>query len=122
MRRVLCAPSTGAVPALRLLLWASRHLQPPPGADEEDDPKRPIRFSSSKATSSSWTVQQSLGGEQQRPWWRVLHFSFALMALVAWCYFRQETSADRWLKQVLGEEELEPAVWHWGIPETPKWI
>ncbi|XP_029803648.1 protein CCSMST1 [Suricata suricatta] len=118
MSRVLCAPASRAVPALRFVRWASRPLQRPPGvraqgqpaaaAEEEDDPNRPIRFSSSKATPSRWTVQQSLGGEQQRPWWRVLPFSLALMALVAWCYFRQETSADRWLKQVLGEEEPEP--------------
>ncbi|XP_040322454.1 ubiquinol-cytochrome c reductase complex assembly factor 4, partial [Herpailurus yagouaroundi] len=107
-----------AVRALRFVRGASRHLQPPPGvraqgqpaaeAEEEDDPNRPIQFSSSKASPSRWKVQHSLGGEQQRPWWRVLPFSLSLMALVVWCFFRQETSTDRWLKQVLGEEEPEP--------------
>uniref|UniRef100_A0ABI7WFR1 Protein CCSMST1 n=1 Tax=Felis catus TaxID=9685 RepID=A0ABI7WFR1_FELCA len=118
MSRVWRAPATGAVRALRFVRGASRHLQPPPGvraqgqpaaeAEEEDDPNRPIQFSSSKASPSRWKVQHSLGGEQQRPWWRVLPFSLSLMALVAWCFFRQETSTDRWLKQVLGEEEPEP--------------
>ncbi|XP_042827612.1 protein CCSMST1 [Panthera tigris] len=120
MSRVWRAPATGAVRALRFVRGAPRHLQPPPGvraqgqpaaaaeAEEEDDPDRPIQFSSSKASPSRWRVQHSLGGEQQRPWWRVLPFSLSLMALVAWCFFRQETSTDRWLKQVFGEEEPEP--------------
>lgn len=35
-------------------------------------------------------------------------FSLSLTALFFWCFLRQETGADRWLKQVLGEEEAEP--------------
>uniref|UniRef100_A0A452V7E4 Protein CCSMST1 n=1 Tax=Ursus maritimus TaxID=29073 RepID=A0A452V7E4_URSMA len=73
--------------------------------NEEDDPDRPVHFSSSRAHPSRWTVQHSLGKEQQRSWWRVLPFSLSLMVVVIWCFLRQETGADRWLKQVLGEEE-----------------
>ncbi|XP_004403178.1 PREDICTED: protein CCSMST1 [Odobenus rosmarus divergens] len=115
MHGVLCVPAAGAVRAFRFVRWASRN-QPPPGgraqappaAEEEDDPDRPIYFSSSRAHPSCWTVQHSLGKEQQRPWWRVLPFSLSLTVLIIWCFFRQETGADRWLKHVLGEEEAEP--------------
>lgn len=116
MYRVLCMPAGGAVRALRVLRWASRSLHPPPrgraraqpaAEGEEDDPNRPILFSSSKANPSRWTVEHSLGGEQQRPWWKVLPFSLSLMFLVIWCFLRQETGTDRWVRQVLEEEMLE---------------
>ncbi|XP_026340819.1 protein CCSMST1 [Ursus americanus] len=112
MRGVLRPPAAGAVRALRFVRWASRNQPPlggrtpaPPAAEEEDDPDRPVHFSSSRAHPSRWTVQHSLGKEQQRSWWRVLPFSLSLMVVVIWCFLRQETGADRWLKQVLGEEE-----------------
>lgn len=115
MRGVLGAPAAGAVRTLRFVRWASRaqppaggRAQAPPAAEEEDDADRPVHFSSSRAHPSRWTVQHSLGKEQQRPWWGVLPFSFSLVALLAWCFFRQESGADRWLRQVLGEEEAEP--------------
>lgn len=101
------------------MLWAPRSLHLPPGGqaraktqvegEEEDDPNRPILFSCSKANPSRWTVEHSLGRDQQRPWWKVLPFSLSLMILVIWCFLRQETSADGWLRQVLEEEELEPS-------------
>ncbi|KAL2766641.1 protein CCSMST1 precursor, partial [Daubentonia madagascariensis] len=115
---VLCAPAAGAVRALRLVGWASRSLHPPPGGraraqpaagEDEDDPDRPIRFSSSKAVPSCWTVEQSLGKEQQRPWWKVLPFSLSLMGLVIWFYLRPESDADQWLRRVLEEEVPEPS-------------
>ncbi|XP_004449229.1 ubiquinol-cytochrome c reductase complex assembly factor 4 [Dasypus novemcinctus] len=119
MSRVLCAPATGTARALRLLRWASRSPHPPPGGraraqsvvegQEEDDPNRPIRFSSSKANPWLWTVGHSLGREQQRPWWKVLPFSLSLMLLVIWSYLREETSKDKWLRRVLEEETLEPS-------------
>ncbi|XP_045676870.1 protein CCSMST1 [Phyllostomus hastatus] len=117
MNRVLSVRAAGAVGELRLVFWASRNLQSPPGSrartqpegEEEDDPNRPILFSSSKAHPSRWTVEHSLGGERQRPWFRVLPLSLSLMALVVWCFFRQETGADRWLRQVLEEEVPEPS-------------
>ncbi|XP_037013259.2 protein CCSMST1 [Artibeus jamaicensis] len=117
MYRVLTVRVAGAVRELRLLCWASRNLQSSPGSlsraqpegEEEDDPNRPIVFSSSKAHPSRWTVEHSLGGERQQPWFRVLPLSLSLMALVIWCFFRQETGADRWLRQVLEEEVPEPS-------------
>lgn len=118
MRLAHCSLSSRAVRALRLVRWTSRSLHPPPGdraqarpaaeVEEEDDPDRPIQFSSSKASPSRWTVEQSLGRGRQRPWWRVLPLSLSLMVLVIWCFFRQETSADRWLRQILEEEVPEP--------------
>ncbi|XP_036681097.1 protein CCSMST1 [Balaenoptera musculus] len=118
MNCVLCAPAAGALRVLRLVRWPFRSLHPPPGGraraqpaadgEEEDDPNRPLQFSSSKAIPFRWTVKHSLGREQQRPWWRVLPFSLCLMVLVIWCFFRQETSADRWLRRMLEEEVPEP--------------
>lgn len=97
--------------------WPSRSLHPPPGGraraqpaaegEEEEDANRPVLFSSSKANPSRWTVEHSLGRKQQRPWWKVLPFSLSLMILVIWCFLRQETGADRFVRQVLEEEVLE---------------
>ncbi|XP_047389658.1 protein CCSMST1 [Sciurus carolinensis] len=120
MSRVLCAPAVGAVRALRLAVWASRRQHPPPAGraraqradEEEEDPDRPLRFSSSKANPSRWTVEQSLGKEQQRPWWKVLPLSLSLMAVVIWCFLRQESGADQWLRRVLEEEPTD-------APEEP---
>lgn len=119
MRRAHCCLSSRAVRALRLVRWASRSLHSPPGGraeaqraaagEEEDDSNRPIQFSSSKANPSQWTVEHSLGKERQQPLWRVLPLSLSLMVLVIWCFFRQESSADHWLRQVLEEEESEPS-------------
>lgn len=112
MNRVLRAPAARAVRALRLMSWASGSLHPlprsrdlaQPAAVEEDDPDRPIKFSSSKANPSRWSVGHSMGKEHHQPWWKVLPLSFFLMALVIWCYLREESEADRWLGRVLGEE------------------
>ncbi|CAK6444849.1 unnamed protein product [Pipistrellus nathusii] len=119
MSSVLCAPAAGAVRALRLVRWASRSLHSPSGGrdqaqsaakgEEEDDPDRPIQFSTSKANPTHWTVEHSLGKEGQRPWWRVLPISLSLMILLIWCFAREETSTDHWLKQILEEEEPEPS-------------
>uniref|UniRef100_H0XIH6 Ubiquinol-cytochrome c reductase complex assembly factor 4 n=2 Tax=Otolemur garnettii TaxID=30611 RepID=H0XIH6_OTOGA len=117
MSGVLCSPAVWSVRALRLVVWASRSLHQPPGgraraqpaaSGEEDDPDRPIQFSSSKAVPLRWKVEQSLGKEQQRPWWKVLPLSVSLMVLVIWFYVRPETSTDQWLRQVL-EEVPEPS-------------
>uniref|UniRef100_A0A671G314 Ubiquinol-cytochrome c reductase complex assembly factor 4 n=1 Tax=Rhinolophus ferrumequinum TaxID=59479 RepID=A0A671G314_RHIFE len=107
--------SVAAVRALRLSRWPSRSLHPPPrgraraqpaAEGEEEDANRPVLFSSSKANPSRWTVEHSLGRKQQRPWWKVLPFSLSLMILVIWCFLRQETGADRFVRQ---EEPATPA-------------
>ncbi|KAL6074193.1 hypothetical protein STEG23_018470 [Scotinomys teguina] len=117
MNGVLCSRAAGAVRALRLLDWASRSLHPPPHGrspaqpthreEEKEDPNLPIQFSSSKANPTHWSVQHSLGKDQQRPWWQVLPISVTLTVMILWCYLRQETSADQWLRKVLGEEDEE---------------
>ncbi|XP_003928422.1 ubiquinol-cytochrome c reductase complex assembly factor 4 [Saimiri boliviensis] len=126
MSRVLCAPAAGAVRALRFMGWVSRSLHPLPGsrdraqpaAEEDDDPDRPIKFSSSKANPRLWTVGNSMGDGYQRPWWQVLPISLSIMALVIWCFLREETETDQWLRRVLGEEVPEPSGRSEG-PETP---
>ncbi|KAK7801908.1 hypothetical protein U0070_005895 [Myodes glareolus] len=117
MNGVLCSRAAGAVRALRLVGWASRSLHPPPPGrsparptyreEEEEDPNLPIQFSSSSATPDRWTVEHSLGKKQQRPWWKVLPITFSLTVLILWCYLRQETSTDQWLREVLGEVDKE---------------
>ncbi|XP_012503189.1 PREDICTED: protein CCSMST1 [Propithecus coquereli] len=118
MSRVLCAPAAGAVRGLRLVGWASRSLHPPPGGraraqsagdGEEDDPDRPVQFSSSRGIPLRWSVEHSLGKGHQRPWWKVLPLSLSLMVLVIWFYLRPESDADQWLRQALGEEAPEPS-------------
>uniref|UniRef100_A0A8C6DGA4 Protein CCSMST1 n=1 Tax=Moschus moschiferus TaxID=68415 RepID=A0A8C6DGA4_MOSMO len=119
MSGVLCAPAAGPLRVLRLERWASRSPPLPPSSrapaqlaaegDNEDDPHRPLRFSSSSAAPRRWTVKQSLGTGQQRPWWVVLPLSLSLTALVIRCFFRQEIGVDRWLKRMLLEEVPEPS-------------
>lgn len=119
MRKAHGSFCSRAARALRLVRWASRNLHPPlDGRDqaqsaakgeEEDDPERPVKFSTSKASPSRWTVEHSLGKKHQRPWWRVLPISLSLMILLLWCVVREETGTDSWLKQVLEEEEPEPS-------------
>ncbi|XP_040829922.1 protein CCSMST1-like [Ochotona curzoniae] len=102
MGRVLGAPTLGAVRALRL----ARSLHSPRGSREEDgaDGGRPVAFSSSRASPAQWTVRQSLGGQQQRPWWKVLPFGLSVLLLVSWCFLRPESPADRWLRRLLDGE------------------
>lgn len=123
MSCVLGAPAAGAVRTLRLL---GRGLHSPPGlrarapsaaegGEGEDEPGRPIRFSRSRASPARWTVAQSLGRQQQRPWWKVLPVSLSLILLVVWCFLRPESGADLWLRRVLDGEG--PA--HGGRAEAP---
>lgn len=117
LRDAYCCLSSRAVRALRLVGWASRSLHPPPRGrspaqpadreEEDDDPNLPIQFSGSKATPIRWTVEHSLGKPQQRPWWKVLPLTLTLVALVVWCYQREESGMDLWLRQVLEEEDEE---------------
>ncbi|XP_008252932.3 LOW QUALITY PROTEIN: ubiquinol-cytochrome c reductase complex assembly factor 4 [Oryctolagus cuniculus] len=96
----------------RLLGGAGRSLHSPPGlrargspiGEGEDEPGRPIQFSCSKASPARWTVAQSMGWQQQRPWWKVLPVSLSLMLLVTWCFLRPKSSADLWLQRVLDGE------------------
>lgn len=57
-------------------------------------------------------MEHSLGKNERRPWWKVLPITLTLTVLILWCYLRPETSADQWLREVLGEvneeDEEEP--------------
>lgn len=110
-RRAADPPTRARDPAL-----AASELLPRSG--KEEDANRPVLFSSSKANPSRWTVEHSLGRKQQRPWWKVLPFSLSLMILVIWCFLRQETGADRFVRQVLEEEVLEASD-RYEEPATP---
>ncbi|XP_008580159.1 PREDICTED: protein CCSMST1 [Galeopterus variegatus] len=126
MIRVLRERAARAVRALRLAGCASRGLHPPPGGrarpasqrEEDDDPDLPVQFSCSKANPTRWTVGHSVGKECRRPWWKVASLSVSLTALVIWCYLRQGSDADRWLRRVLEEEVTEPGDGS-QEPETP---
>lgn len=116
LRDAYCCLSSRAVRALKLVGWASRSLHPPPGGrspaqpadrEEEEDSNLPIQFSGSKATPVRWTVEHSLGKQQQRPWWKVLPLTLTIVALIIWCYRREESPTDQWLRQVLEEEDEE---------------
>ncbi|MBN3280498.1 CSMT1 protein, partial [Polyodon spathula] len=48
--------------------------------NDEKDPG-PVQFTSSKASHRSWPVDQSLGSQFQKPWWKVLPVS--LIGLLA---------------------------------------
>ncbi|ERE68707.1 RING finger protein unkempt [Cricetulus griseus] len=119
-----------AVRALRLVGWTSRSLHPPlhggsPAQptdreeEEEEDLNHPLQFSSSKATPIRWTVEHSLGKNQRRPWWKVLPVTITLTVLILWCYLRQETSTDEWLREVMGEVEEEEPDGRLEDPEAP---
>ncbi|XP_072456533.1 ubiquinol-cytochrome c reductase complex assembly factor 4 isoform X1 [Notamacropus eugenii] len=110
----LCCRAAGSRRTLSLVPWASRGLLPPVGArakngtaEEEDELDRPIQFSSSKANPRRWTVEHSLGSDRHRPWWKVVPLSVSLIALIAWCFLREETEVDRWLAEGLEGESAE---------------
>lgn len=126
-RGAYCCLSSRAVRTLRLVSWASRSLhsptrgrspaQPADRAEEEEDLNLPVQFSSSKAAPVRWKVDHSRGKQKQRPWWKVLPFTLTLMVLIMWCFLRQESNADKWLGQVLGEEDEEESD---GRPDEPE--
>lgn len=61
----------------------------------------PIKFSTSKASHKTWKVARMMGGEYQRPWWKVLPISLVGVSLLLWCIFRKETSVDAILQKEL---------------------
>ncbi|XP_015215468.2 ubiquinol-cytochrome c reductase complex assembly factor 4 [Lepisosteus oculatus] len=67
------------------------------------DGDQPIKFSTSKASHRTWTVDKSLGSEHQKPLWKVLPLSLLGISLLVWCFFREETEIDRQLEKNLYE-------------------
>lgn len=61
----------------------------------------PIKFSTSKASHKTWKVARMMGGEYQRPWWKVLPISLVGGSLLLWCVFRKETEVDAILQKEL---------------------
>lgn len=72
--------------------------------DEEIEVKsEPIKFSTSKASHRSWTVEHSFGSHQQLPWWKVLPPSLIAISFLLWCVLREETDMDAKLEQHLSK-------------------
>ncbi|MBN3275243.1 CSMT1 protein, partial [Polyodon spathula] len=105
--------------------YASRHLsstaqrsrRSEPLNDEEDP--GPLKFTSSKASHRTWSVDQSLGSQFQRPWWKVLPISLLGLGIVLWCFFREESEIDREMERSLSErfESQQPTKTETSKPE-----
>ncbi|XP_042554086.1 protein CCSMST1 [Dipodomys spectabilis] len=102
MSGALRVPASGAARAPRRARWA-RSLHPPPGGSapprppaEAEDPSRPFPFAPSGAHPFRWPVLRSLGEKRQRSGRKVLPATFSLLAVVVWCFLREEGGTDRW--------------------------
>ncbi|MGH0192114.1 UNVERIFIED_CONTAM: hypothetical protein FKN15_003734 [Acipenser sinensis] len=115
---------------LKEMKWkqaASRHLsstaqlsrRSEPLNDEEEKDTGPMKFTSSKASHRTWSVDQSLGSHFQRPWWKVLPISLIGLAILLWCFLREESDIDRELERSLSErfESQQPAQTETSKPE-----
>lgn len=93
----------------------SRRSEP---LNDEKDPG-PVKFTSSKASHRTWSVDQSLGSRFQRPWWKVLPISLIGLAILLWCFLREESDIDRALERSLSErfESQQPAQTETSKPE-----
>lgn len=69
----------------------------------ENEEDGAIKFSTSKASGSVWSVEKALGGGHQKPWWKVLPLSLAAIAFLVWCILRKETEVDRIMGQTLSD-------------------
>ncbi|XP_032429505.1 ubiquinol-cytochrome c reductase complex assembly factor 4 [Xiphophorus hellerii] len=74
-----------------------------PSSDDEAVSSEPIKFSTSKASHRTWRVDQSLGSQHERPWWKVVPVSLAITAFLLWCVMRPETDVDTQLEKQLYE-------------------
>lgn len=88
------------VPA-RTLSASQSLLAKKPVVDDDEETNQPIKFTTSKASHRSWSVDRSLGSTYQRPWWRVLPFSVVGVGFVVWCFWRSETEVDQILEKEL---------------------
>ncbi|XP_063077647.1 ubiquinol-cytochrome-c reductase complex assembly factor 4 [Engraulis encrasicolus] len=92
--------SSHPVPA-RTLSASQSLLAKKPVVDDDEETNQPIKFTTSKASHRSWSVDRSLGSTYQRPWWRVLPFSVVGVGFVVWCFWRSETEVDQILEKEL---------------------
>ncbi|XP_062381568.1 ubiquinol-cytochrome-c reductase complex assembly factor 4 [Sardina pilchardus] len=75
----------------------------PPEDEFDEPPSEPIKFSTSKGSHRTWSVDRSLGSKHQRPWWRVVPISVVGVVFLLWCGFRAESDVDEALEKQLYE-------------------
>ncbi|XP_023267000.1 protein CCSMST1 isoform X2 [Seriola lalandi dorsalis] len=70
---------------------------------DEEVNNEPIKFSTSKASHRTWKVDNSMGSQFERPWWKVLPVSLVAIGFLLWCVMREETDIDSELQKQLYE-------------------
>ncbi|XP_061911916.1 ubiquinol-cytochrome-c reductase complex assembly factor 4 [Entelurus aequoreus] len=85
------------------MLSVSHHMMAKPDKPKDDQEvnNEPIRFSTSKASHRTWNVSRSMGDHCERPWWKVLPLSAAVVGFLLWCVLRREVNIDEQLEQEL---------------------
>ncbi|XP_063284972.1 ubiquinol-cytochrome-c reductase complex assembly factor 4 [Pelobates fuscus] len=81
------------------------HLKVNPDC-KEDNPSKPLTFSTSKASHRHWSFEKSMGSEDKRPLWKVLPVSFLIGSILIWAAFRKETEIDEQIYKPI--EQLQP--------------
>ncbi|XP_054616457.1 ubiquinol-cytochrome-c reductase complex assembly factor 4 isoform X2 [Dunckerocampus dactyliophorus] len=85
-------------------LSVSHHMLARPNKhkdDQEEVNNEPIKFSTSKASHRTWNVDRSMGSHYERPWWKVLPLSAAVVSFLLWCATRDESDIDKQLEKDL---------------------
>ncbi|XP_077406368.1 ubiquinol-cytochrome c reductase complex assembly factor 4 [Vanacampus margaritifer] len=89
-------------------LSTSHHLLAKPNNKAEDVQAEvidePIRFSTSKASHRVWSVERSLGSQEQNPWWKVIPISAIAAGFLLWCVLREESDIDKLLEKELYQQ------------------
>uniref|UniRef100_A0A8D3C103 Ubiquinol-cytochrome c reductase complex assembly factor 4 n=1 Tax=Scophthalmus maximus TaxID=52904 RepID=A0A8D3C103_SCOMX len=92
----------GRVNSVRPLALSSRRpARSKKPTDDSEVKSEPVKFSASKASNSSWKVDQAMGSKFERPWWKVLPISLIATGLLLWCVLRGETDFDVLLEKQL---------------------
>ncbi|XP_071318655.1 ubiquinol-cytochrome c reductase complex assembly factor 4 isoform X2 [Trachinotus anak] len=118
-RGILIHTSTLRLNSVRsLALSSQRTARSKKPTDGEEVNNEPIKFSTSKASHKSWKVDRTMGGQFQRPMWKVLPISLFATGFLLWCILREEADIDTQLEKklyehlpgLLSEEEEEEQV------------
>ncbi|KAG7459930.1 hypothetical protein MATL_G00215810 [Megalops atlanticus] len=78
---------------LCLTSWRCSKTQPSAKTDTEIG--KPIKFSTSKGSHRSWSVDLSMGSSFQRPWWKVLPVGIFTFGVLLWCMFGEDVVMDK---------------------------